>query len=107
MPAAGYSVVLQLRGAERGGVTTAAAANSAVAATSRDPHMLADSSVLARRWQPELVQCSLRLRTHRTRRVIVSFSGSISPHGKNAEPVNVRQFEQWQLKATTNSSETA
>jgi hypothetical protein len=31
-------------------------------------------------------------------------SGSISPHGKKAEPVIARQFEQWQLYATTNSS---
>jgi hypothetical protein len=36
-----------------------------------------------------------------------SFSGSISPQGKNAEPVAARQFEQWQLYATTNSSETS
>jgi hypothetical protein len=39
--------------------------------------------------------------------VTLSFSGSISPQGKNAEPVTARQFEQWQLKATTNSSETS
>jgi hypothetical protein len=29
--------------------------------------------------------------------VTLSFSRSISPQGKNAEPVNARQFEQWQL----------
>jgi hypothetical protein len=39
--------------------------------------------------------------------VILSFSGSISPQGKNAEPVSARQFEQWQSYATTNSSETS
>jgi hypothetical protein len=39
--------------------------------------------------------------------VTLSFSGSISPQGKNAEPVAARQFEQWQLYATTNSSETS
>src|SRR6476646_6789964 len=39
--------------------------------------------------------------------VTVSFSGSISPQGKNADPVIARQFEQWQLYATTNSSETS
>jgi hypothetical protein len=37
----------------------------------------------------------------------VSFSGSISPQGRNAEPVAARQFEQWQLYATTNASETS
>jgi hypothetical protein len=39
--------------------------------------------------------------------VTVSFSRSISPQGKNAEPVIARQFEQWQLNATTNWSETS
>jgi hypothetical protein len=39
--------------------------------------------------------------------VTVSFSGSISPQGRNAEPVAARQFEQWQLYATTNSSDTS
>ena len=39
--------------------------------------------------------------------VTLSFSGSISPQGKNAEPVIARQFEQWQLNARTNSSETS
>jgi hypothetical protein len=29
--------------------------------------------------------------------VTLSFSGSISPQGKNADPVAARQFEQWQL----------
>jgi len=37
----------------------------------------------------------------------LSFSRSISPKGKNAEPVAARQFEQWQLSAATNSSETS
>jgi hypothetical protein len=35
------------------------------------------------------------------------FPGSISPHGKKAEPVVVRQFERWQMNAATNSSETS
>jgi hypothetical protein len=39
--------------------------------------------------------------------VTLSFARSISPHGKNAEPVVARQFEQWQLRAATNSSETS
>jgi hypothetical protein len=39
--------------------------------------------------------------------VTVSFSGSISPHGRNAEPVIARQREQWQLKALTNASATS
>jgi len=29
------------------------------------------------------------------------------PQGRNAEPVAARQFEQWQLNATRNSSETS
>jgi len=32
---------------------------------------------------------------------------AISPQGKNAEPVAARQFEQWQLSAATNWSETS
>src|SRR5437588_5554888 len=36
-----------------------------------------------------------------------SFSASISPHGRNADPVAVRQFEQWQMYATRNSSATS
>jgi hypothetical protein len=39
--------------------------------------------------------------------VTFSFSGSISPQGKNAEPVIARHREQWQLNAVTNSSETS
>jgi hypothetical protein len=39
--------------------------------------------------------------------VTLSFARSISPQGKNAEPVAARQFEQWQLSAATNSSETS
>jgi hypothetical protein len=39
--------------------------------------------------------------------VTLNFSGSISPQGKKAEPVIARQFEQWQLNATMNSSETS
>lgn len=39
--------------------------------------------------------------------VTLSFPRSISPHGKNAEPVVARQFEQWQIYAATNSSETS
>jgi hypothetical protein len=39
--------------------------------------------------------------------VTLSFSGSISPHGRNAEPDIARQLEQWQLYATTNSSATS
>jgi hypothetical protein len=39
--------------------------------------------------------------------VTVSLSRSISPQGKNAEPVSARQLEQWQLNAATNSSETS
>ena len=39
--------------------------------------------------------------------VTLSFSRSISPQGKIAEPVAARQFEQWQLNAATNSSETS
>jgi hypothetical protein len=39
--------------------------------------------------------------------VTLSFSGSISPQGKKAEPVIARQFEQWQLNATMNSSDTS
>jgi hypothetical protein len=38
---------------------------------------------------------------------MLSFSRSISPQGRNAEPVAARQFEQWQLYAATNSSETS
>jgi hypothetical protein len=38
---------------------------------------------------------------------MLSFSGSISPQGRNAEPVMARQFEQWQLYATTKSSATS
>jgi hypothetical protein len=34
-------------------------------------------------------------------------SGSISPQGKKAKSVIARQFEQWQLYATTNSSATS
>ena len=39
--------------------------------------------------------------------VTLSFSGSISPQGKNAEPVIARHREQWQINAVTNSSETS
>jgi hypothetical protein len=39
--------------------------------------------------------------------VTLSLSRSISPQGKNAAPVSARQFEQWQLNAITNSSETS
>jgi hypothetical protein len=39
--------------------------------------------------------------------ITFSFSGSISPQGKNAEPVIARHLEQWQLNAVTNSSETS
>jgi hypothetical protein len=40
-------------------------------------------------------ECLLRV-------VTLSLSGSISPHGRNAAPVNARQLEQWQLYAATN-----
>jgi hypothetical protein len=33
-----------------------------------------------------------------------SLSRSISPHGRNADPVVARQLEQWQLNAATNAS---
>jgi hypothetical protein len=39
--------------------------------------------------------------------VTLSFSRSISPNGRNADPVAARQFEQWQLNAETNSSSTS
>ncbi len=39
--------------------------------------------------------------------VTLSFSRAISPQGKNAELVVARRFEQWQLNAATNSSETS
>src|SRR4051794_9910686 len=39
--------------------------------------------------------------------VSLIFSGSISPHGLKTEPVIARQFEQWQLYASTNSSATS
>jgi hypothetical protein len=39
--------------------------------------------------------------------VTLSFARSVSAQGKNAEPVAARQFEQWQLNAATNSSETS
>jgi hypothetical protein len=38
--------------------------------------------------------------------VTLIFSGSISPQGLKYEPVIARQFEQWQLYASTNSSAT-
>jgi hypothetical protein len=37
----------------------------------------------------------------------ISFSRAISPEGRNADPVSARQFEQWQLYAATNSSDTS
>src|SRR4029450_960450 len=36
-----------------------------------------------------------------------SFSRSISPQGRNTEPVVARQFEQWQLNAATKASSTS
>ena len=35
------------------------------------------------------------------------FSGSISPQGLKTEPVVARQFEQWQLYASTKASKTS